>query len=121
MKLSWGMGEVVVVLLSLAAYLFNVDYRYAFALFLLLTGAWTLVTGLFVAEKKDRTYYSAWGLVVGILSAYVFLPWNYVVGLVLVAIVALILLTAFNWRSGKMFTAATQTAPATSGETPAAS
>ena len=121
MKLGWGTGEVVVVLMSLASYLFGLDYKDAISVFLLFTGLWTLATGLFLVEKRDRTYYSSWGVVVAILSVYVFLPLNYVIGLILVAIVALILLTAFNFRSGRMFTAATQSSPATTGETPAAS
>ena len=121
MRISWGVGEIVAILLSLISYLFNLtNPEYTLSLFLLLSGLWTLTAGLLVVEKRDRTYYAAWGVVVAVLSAFAFLPPNYTLGLVLVAIVALILLTAFNYRSGKMYTAATQSSPSTTGETPAA-
>ena len=122
MKVSWGVGEIVVILLSLISYLFGLTSPvYTLSLFLLLSGLWTLAAGLALVDRKDRTFYSSWGVVVAVLSAFAFLPLNYALGLVLVAIVALILLTAFNYRSGKMYTAATQSSPSTSGETPAAS
>jgi hypothetical protein len=120
-KVSWGVGEIVAILLSFIYYLFWLpNPKYALSLFLLLSGLWTLTAGLLLVDKKDRTYYSSWGVVVAVLSAFAFLPLNYTLGLVLVAIVVLILLTAFNYRSGKMYTAATQSSPATAGETPAA-
>ena len=122
MKISWGVGEIVAILLSLISYLFNLtNPEYTLSLFLLLSGLWTLTAGLVIVDKKDRTYYSSWGVVVAVLSAFAFLPLNYAFGLVLVAVVALILLTAFNFRSGKMYTAATASSPSTTGETPAAS
>lgn len=122
MKVSWGVGEIVAILLSLIYYLFLLpEPKYALSLFLLLSGLWTLVAGLVLVERKDRTYYSSWGVVVAVLSSFAFLQPNYALGLVLVAIVALILLTAFNYRSGKMYTAATQSSPSTAGDSPAAS
>lgn len=119
-RISWAVGEVVVVLLSLISYLFTLtNGTYTLSLFLLLSGLWTLAAGLFLVGKRDRTYYSSWGVVIAILSAFAFLPLNYTIGLVLVAIVALILLTAFTYRSGKMYTAATGARPPAGG-TPAA-
>ena len=121
MKISWGVGEIVAILLSLISYLFTfTNPEYTLSLFLLLSGLWTVVAGLLIVDRKDRTYYSSWGVVVAVLSSFAFVPPNYALGLVLVAIVVLILLTAFNFRSGKMFTAATQSSPSTTGETPAA-
>ncbi|HME18521.1 MAG TPA: hypothetical protein VKF15_02150 [Nitrososphaerales archaeon] len=121
MKVSWGVGEIVAVLLSLIYYLFLLpDAKYVVSLFLLLSGLWTVAAGLLFVDKKGRTFYSAWGVVVAVLSAFAFLPLNYTLGLVLVAVVVLILLTAFNYRSGRMFTAATQASPQTAGQTPAA-
>lgn len=121
MKISWGVGEIVAFLLSLISYFFGVtNGTYTLSLFLLLSGLWTLVAGLLLVERKDRTYYSAWGVVVAVLSTFAVLPLNYTIGLVLVAIVALILLTAFTYRSGKLFTATTS-AQSPAGDTPAAS
>ncbi len=120
MRISWGVGEIVVILVSLAAYFFELTGGiYTVSLFLLLTGLWTVTAGLTLVDRKDRTYYSSWGVVIAVLSAFAFLPANYAIGLVLVAVVALILLTAFSYRSGKVFTAATNS-PAPAGETPAA-
>jgi hypothetical protein len=120
-KVSWGVGEIVAVLLSLIYYLFLLpDPKYAFSLFLLLSGLWTLTAGLVLVDKKDRAYYGSWGVVVAVLASFAFLPWNYALGLVLVAMVVLILLTAFNYRSGKLYTATTQPSTSTAGETPAA-
>lgn len=121
MRISWGVGEVVVVLVSLISYLFNLTSGwFTLSLFLLLSGLWTLGAGLFLVERRDRTFYSAWGVVVAVLSAFAFLPPNYAAGLVLVAVVALILLTALNYRSGKLFTAVAGS-PTPAGDTPAAS
>jgi hypothetical protein len=121
-RISWGAGEIVVILLSLISYLFGLtDSTYTVSLFLLLSGLWTLVAGLLLVDRRDRTYYSSWGVVVAVLSSFAFLHnWNYTIGLVLIAIVALILLTAFTSRSGKVYTAARGARPA-AGDTPAAS
>ena len=121
-RISWGAGEIVVILLSLISYLFGLtDSTYTVSLFLLLSGLWTLVAGLLLVDRRDRTYYSSWGVVVAVLSSFAFLHnWNYTIGLVLIAIVALILLTAFTSRSGKVYTAASGARPA-AGDTPAAS
>ena len=120
-KMGWGTGEIVVILLSLISYFFDLTgAKYTLSLFLLLSGAWTLLAGLAIVERRDRTYYASWGVVLAVLSSFAFLPANYAIGLVLVAIVALILLTALNYGAGKMVTAASQRSPSARGETPAA-
>jgi hypothetical protein len=86
---------------------------------LLLVGLWTVVCALLLVAQKDRWYYSGWGVVLAFLSSFAYLPAGYTIGLVLIAIVALILLYVYVGQSSKMITAArTPTAPA--GETPAA-
>lgn len=121
-RISWGVGEIIVILLSFASYLFKLtNGTYSLSLFLLLTGLWTLTAGLLLVDRRDRVYYSSWGVVLAVLSAFAFLPWNYTLGLVLVAIVILILLTAFGYLSGKMVTAATRPSPPAAGGKPAAS
>ena len=121
MRLGWGMGVVIAVLLSAAAYLFGlVDAIHTLSLVFLLVGLWTIGGALFVVERKDRNYYGGWGVVLSFLSLFAFLPIQYAVGLLLIAVVALILLYAYAGRTGKMITAATApTAPP--GGTPAAS
>lgn len=121
MKVSWGVGVVVAVLLSLAAYLFGfTNPSLTLSLFLLLSGLWTLIVGLFLVDRRERTFYSAWGVVVAILSLFAYLPIQYTIGLILVAVVALILITAYSGRSGKMYAATSQSAPSSTGESPAA-
>ncbi len=120
MRASWGAGVAIAVLLSLAAYLFNlVDLTQMASLILLIVGLWTIGSAFFVVERKDRNYYAGWGVVLAILSLFAFLPLAYTIGLLLVAIVALILLYAYSGRTGKMLTAASNpSSPA--GGTPAA-
>jgi hypothetical protein len=108
------------ILISLISYFFGfTDPKFTLSLLLLLSGVWTLIAGIVIVEKRDRTFYSSWGVVVAVLSSFAFLPTNYTIGLVLVAIVALILVTAFGHRSERVYTAATSP-PSHAGETPAA-
>ena len=61
---------------------------------LLLSGLWAFVFGLFMESKQERLYYSGFGAVVAILSTFLFISFEYTVGLVLVAFVALALIQA---------------------------
>ena len=118
-RLGWGVGIIVAILLSAAAYSFGLHANYTISLGLLLVGLWTIVCALFLVDQKDRWYYSGWGVVLAFLSLFAFLPAGYTIGLVLIAIVALILLYVYVGGSSKMITAA-RTAPAPAGGTPAA-
>jgi len=119
-RLSWGVGIIVAILVSAAAYSFGfVGPSYAISLGLLLIGLWTLVCGLALVESKDRWYYSGWGVVLSFLSSFAYLPAGYTVGLVLIAIVILILIYVYLGGTNKIIAAArVPTQPA--GETPAA-
>jgi accessory gene regulator protein AgrB len=118
-RLGWGVGIIVAILLSAAAYSFGLHLNYTISLGLLLVGLWTIVSALFFVDQKDRWYYSGWGIVLAFLSLFAFLPAGYTVGLVLIAIVALILLYVYVGGSSKMITAA-RTTPSPAGGTPAA-
>jgi hypothetical protein len=119
-KLGWGVGMIVAILLSAAAFSFGfVDLSHAVSLGLLLVGLWTIICALFLVERKDRWYYSGWGVVLAFLSLFAFLPTGYTIGLVLIAIVALILLYVYVGGTNKMITAA-RAPPSSAGETPAA-
>ncbi|MGP8126048.1 MAG: hypothetical protein ACLQEQ_09360 [Nitrososphaerales archaeon] len=119
-RLSWGVGIIVAILLSAAVYSFGlVGLDHAISLSLLLVGLWTIVCALFLVERKDRWYYSGWGVVLAFLSLFAFLPAGYTIGLVLIAIVALILLYVYVGGTSKMITA-TRAPPSPAGETPAA-
>ncbi len=120
MRMGWGAGVAIAVLLSVAVFLFGfVDLTHMVSLVLLLVGLWTIGGAFFVVERKDRNYYAGWGVVLAVLSLFAFLPPTYTIGLLLVGIVALILLYAFSGRTGKLLTAATSP-PSPAGETPAA-
>ena len=108
------------ILLSVAVYLFGlVDLRGMISLLLALCGLWTLVAAFTIIERKDRSYYSGWGVVIAALSLFDFIPLNYTIALVLLAIVALIIIYVYVGRAPKMYTAAANS-PAPAGGTPAA-
>jgi hypothetical protein len=120
LKAGWGVGIIIAVLLAVVVYLVGiVDLRGLVSLVLLLTGLWTLVSAFVIVERKDRSYYSGWGVVIAALSLTYFTSLNYTIALVLLAIVALIIINVYIGKAPKMFTAAANsTAP--SGGTPAA-
>jgi hypothetical protein len=117
----------VAVLLSAAAYLFGlfgplytlVALELLVSTTFLLTGLWTLASGLLLVEAKDKTYYSVWGVVLACLSLFAYVPPATALGILLIAIVVLILLVFYTGRTQKAFTAATSP-PSPAGPTPAA-
>lgn len=120
MKLGWGVGVVVAVLLSVAAYLFDlVNMTYAASYALLFVGIWTIVSAFFLVDVKDRHYYAGWGVVMAALSTFAYLPFAYTVGLLLVAFVILILIYIYAGRTATEVTAAANP-PSPAGERPAA-
>jgi hypothetical protein len=120
MKIGWGVGTLIAVLLSAAVFLFGLlDFIHTVSLVLLLSGLWTLVFAFAGAESKDRSYYSGWGLVVAILSLFAYIPFDYAIGLILIGIIALIIVSIYLGKSPKVYTAATAP-PSHAGETPAA-
>jgi hypothetical protein len=120
LKAGWGVGIIIAVLLAVVVYLVGiVDLRGLVSLVLLLTGLWTLVSAFVIVERKDRSYYSGWGVVIAALSLTYVTSLNYTIALVLLAIVALIIINVYSRKAPKMFTAAANS-PASSGGTPAA-
>ncbi len=120
MKPGWGVGTVIAIVLSISVYLLGiVDLRGLVFLILLLSGLWTLVSAFAIVERKDRSYYSGWGIVIAALSLFDFIPLNYTIALVLLAIIALIIINVYIGKAPKMFTTATSS-PAPAGGTPAA-
>ena len=99
MKTGYGAGVAVAILLSLAVFLLGlVGYSGLLALLLLLTGGWTLVAAFAVVEAGGRTFYAAWGIILAILSSSYFVPLRYALALVLLAIVGLIIFTAYSGK-----------------------
>jgi hypothetical protein len=120
-KPGWGIGTIVAILVSVAVWLLNiVNFSGMISLILLLCGLWTVVAAFVLVETRDRTYYSAWGVVIAALSLFNFIPLNYTIALILLAIVALIIINVYVGKAPKIFEAATTPTP-TGGGTPAAS
>jgi hypothetical protein len=122
LKLGYGAGIIIVVLLSVAAYLIGViDLPRMVALMLLLGGLWTVVAAFTIFDVSERSFYMGWGVVAAALSTFdVFNNFNYTIALILIAVVALILINVYIARTPKMYSAAT-TSPPPGGGTPAAS
>ena len=121
MKIGGGIGAVVAVLLSVAVWLLGiVNFNGMISLALLLCGLWTIVAAFAIVESRDRTYFLAWGVVIAALSLFDFIPLNYTIALILLAIVALIIINVYIGKAPKMYEAATTPTPS-SGGTPAAS
>lgn len=68
---------------------------------LLLAGAWSVLSAFILVESGDRMFYAGWGIVIAGLSLSYFIPVQYAVGLVLVAIVGLIVVYAYLARAPK--------------------
>jgi len=120
LKPGWGVGIIVAILVSAAVYLFGIiNFAGMISMILLLCGLWTLIAAFAIVELKDRSYYMGWGVVIAALSLFDFIPFNYTIALVLMAIVVLILVNVYLGKTPKMYNAATtHTSPA--GGTPAA-
>jgi hypothetical protein len=102
LKIGWGVGIVIAILLSAVVYLVGiVNLGGLVSLVLLLSGLWTLVAAFTIFDRKGRTYVSGWGVVVAALSLFYFIPPNYTIALVLLAIVALIVINVYAGRGPK--------------------
>jgi len=90
-----GVGLIATVLLPLAFLFLGVlSADETLPAILLLSGLWAFVFGLFMERREERLYYSGFGVVVALLSTFLFVQLRYTVGLVLVAFVVLALIQA---------------------------
>src|SRR5579872_5195056 len=88
-QLGFASGIVISVLLPIALLLFGlVDSLRAISLVFLFAGAWTILFGAFY--RSEKLYWIGWGAGIAILSSVAILPFQYTIGLILVAIVVLI-------------------------------
>ena len=111
---------IIAVLLSVAVGLLgSFSLQATVSLLLLLAGLWTIVAAFIVVDRKDRSYYSAWGVVIAALSLAYLIPIQYELALVLLAIVALIVINVYIGKTPKLYEAATNPSPP-AGDTPAA-
>jgi len=127
MRVGWGLGAAVGLLIPLAFFFFGTlgsltdvgTLERLLAIIFLLTGGWTLAFAVFIGESKDRLYYGVWGLVLAGLSLFDVVPPGDAIGIFIIAIVVLILLRVYTSRNQEMVTAGPAT-KATPGATPAA-
>lgn len=105
MKLALGAGLLIFVLFPVVLFLFGVlGGLQAIAAILLLCGLWTVVFGVAFARSRDRFYDVGFGVIVALLSTFDVLPLQYVLGLVLLSVIALVVTSAAMGRkppSGK--------------------
>jgi len=91
MRVSLGVGVILATLLSLALYLFGIlSATQAAAAFLLINGIWILVFGVSLARGRERLYYSGWGVVMASLSSFAVFPLQYVLGVVVLAVILVV-------------------------------
>jgi uncharacterized membrane protein HdeD (DUF308 family) len=127
MRVGYGVGVLLAVLVSLAAYLFGFmgpvftldAAELTISTAFLLAGLWTIVAALVVVESGGRLYYASWGIILACLSLIAYVPVAIALGILVVAIIALILVVVYFGGTQRSFTAATSPAPP-AGETPAA-
>lgn len=120
LKVGFEIGAVIGILLSIVAYLVELVNLYGMlALMFLLVGLWTLVAAFAIVDPKERYYYTGWGVVIAFLALFDFIPVNYTIALIILAIVAIIIINVYVGKTPKVFTAATTPTPA-AGDSPAA-
>jgi hypothetical protein len=92
LRIGLGLGLLVCVLVPVALLLFGiVDDAQTAALILFFGGLWTIAFGAVFGGRKDRLYNVGFGIIVAVLSTFIFLPLQYTAGLVVLSIVGLIL------------------------------
>lgn len=107
MKPTFGIGVLVIVLLSAAVELLGVlSLQAALSMLLLFTGLWSILSAFVLAGPSDRAFYAGWGIIIAGLSLSYFIPVQDALGVILVAIVALIIVYAYLARTPKATSAA---------------
>jgi hypothetical protein len=96
-RIGLGIGLIVTVLLPLALLLFEVLRPVeTISAILLLSGLWTFMFGLLIQRRTERLYYSGFGVVIILFSTFIVIPFRFTLGLVVVAIVALAVISAVS-------------------------
>jgi len=99
MKIALGAGLAVCLLLPVVLFLFGIlGDAQAVAAVLLLGGLWTVLYGIVFAKSRDRFYDVGFGIIVALLSTFDFLPLQYVLGLVLLSVIAVVVASAAMGR-----------------------
>ena len=102
MRLGYGSGLIVAILLPIVLCLFGVtNALQSISALLLFSGLWTVVYGL--TTHVDKMLYVGWGAGIAVLSTFIVIPLTYSVALVLVVIIILIVVSAARSRRSTSF------------------
>ena len=86
------MGLIVCVLVPVILFLFGVlTISQATSGILLLAGLWAVAYGVIFAKMRDRLYNVGAGVIVIAISTFIFISPVYVLGLVLIAVAAIVI------------------------------
>ena len=97
MRLGYGSGLIVAILLPIVLYLFGVtNALQSISVLLLFSGLWTVIYGL--TTHVDKILYAGWGAGIAVLSTFIVIPLTYSVSMVLVVIIVLIVVSAARSR-----------------------
>jgi len=99
LKIGSGMGLIVCILVPIVLLLFGVlDELQTASAILLLGGLWAIAFGVLFGKAGNRLYNVGVGIVVVALSTFLFFPLQYVAGLVLISVIAVVLASVATTR-----------------------
>lgn len=100
MRPSYGLGILVIVLLTAAVALLGLlGLQGAVSMGLLLAGLWTIAAAFLIVATQERSYYAGWGIIIAGLSLSYFIPIQYALAVILIAIVGLIVVSTYFARA----------------------
>ena len=89
-KLKLGFGEILILIIlsGVALFLLEIfDVTQTFAFLMIGVGLWSVIFGIAIARSDERQYYVGWGVVVAVFASVFFVPLQYALALVLIAMV----------------------------------
>ena len=99
MKVGPGMGLIICVLLPLVLLLFGIlDVTQTASGILLLGGLWAIAYGVLFGVARNKLYNIGSGIIVVAFSTFVFFPLQYVLGLVLISVMAIVVTSIATTR-----------------------
>jgi hypothetical protein len=102
LRLAYGEGVALTVVIPVVAFLFNlVNLRELLFLIFLLSGSWTIFSSFVFTAQGERIYYLSWGLVLACISTAFVILIQFSIALILVAVVALIFVNASTRRRNR--------------------
>ncbi|MGA2874762.1 MAG: hypothetical protein ABSE82_04390 [Nitrososphaerales archaeon] len=89
MRMAYGEGVVVAILLPFVLFLLGVvSLSVTLFLCLIFFGVWTLISAFLLARKVERNFFLTWGLIISCASTIFVIQLSYAIALILIAIIA---------------------------------